>query len=147
MKHITWKRALAAASACSILIGTAGILPTFETVEPIAVSAADIAIEDFSLEDITMTDSYCTNAFEKELEYLLSFDTNRLLVGFRENAKLSTNGAKRYGGWENTLIAGHTVGHYLTAVAQAYENPRLTDAQRSALSSKLDALLDGMKVC
>lgn len=147
MKHITWKRAVAAASACSILIGTAGILPTFETVEPIAVSAADIAIEDFSLEDITMTDSYCTNAFEKELEYLLSFDTNRLLVGFRENAKLSTNGAKRYDGWENTLIAGHTVGHYLTAVAQAYENPSLTDAQRSALSSKLDALLDGMKVC
>lgn len=147
MKHTTCKRAAAAVSACSVLFGTVGILPSFRTAEPITVSAADIAIEDFSLADITMTDSYCTNAFSKEVEYLLSFDTERLLAGFRENARLSTNGAKRYGGWENTLIAGHTVGHYLSAVAQAYENPNLTDAQRSALSSKMDALLEGMKIC
>ena len=142
-----WKRAAAVAAACSVMLGTAGILPVFEPAEPISVSAADIAIEDFSLADLTMTDSYCTNAFSKEIEYLLSFDTNKLLVGFRENAKLSTNGATRYKGWEDTLIAGHSVGHYLSAVAQAYLNPNLTDTQRTALSGKLDALLEGMKVC
>ena len=147
MKLSTWKRAAAAASACSVMLGTVGFLPKFESADSFTVSAADIAIEDFSLADITMTDSYCTNAFSKEVEYLLSFDTERLLAGFRENAKLSTNGAKRYAGWENTLIAGHTVGHYLSAVAQAYENPNLTDTQRSALSSKMDALLNGMKIC
>ena len=118
MKNNTFKRAAAAAAACSVLFGTAGILPVIDNAEPIAASAADIAIEDFSLSDITMTDSYCTNAFSKEVEYLLSFDTNRLLCGFRENAKMNTYGAKRYAGWENTLIAGHSVGHYLSAVAR-----------------------------
>jgi len=111
------------------------------------VSAANIEIQDFGIGDVTMTDRYCTNAFAKEIAYLLSFDTERLLCGFRENAKLSTNGARRYAGWENTLIAGHSVGHYLSALAQAYQNPTLTAAQRSAIEGKLNALLNGMAVC
>ena len=109
MKNNTFKRAAAAAAACSVLLGTAGILPRFSPAEPMAASAADIAIEDFSIADVTMADAYCTNAFSKEVEYLLSLDTNRLLVGFRENAKMNTQGAQRYAGWENSLIAGHTV--------------------------------------
>ena len=147
MKINTWKRAAAAAAACSVILGTAGVLPKMDAAEPITVSAADIAIEDFSIADVTMTDAYCTNAFSKEVEYLLSLDTNRLLVGFRENAKMNTYGAQRYAGWENSLIAGHTVGHYLSAVAMAYQNPNLTDAQRKSFSDKLDALLNGMKEC
>lgn len=126
----------------AMLVGSITQLPAATT-----ASAADIAIEDFSLADLTMTDAYTVNAFSKEVEYLLSFDTDRLLCGFRENAKLDTKGAKRYAGWENTLIAGHSVGHYLTAVAQAYQNPTLTAAQRSALEGKIKALLDGMRVC
>lgn len=126
----------------AMLAGSITQLPAATT-----ASAADIAIEDFSLADLTMTDAYTVNAFSKEIEYLLSFDTDRLLCGFRENAKLDTKGAKRYAGWENTLIAGHSVGHYLTAVAQAYQNPTLTAAQRSALEGKIKALLDGMRVC
>jgi ATP-binding cassette subfamily B protein len=78
------------------------------------------------------------------MDYLLSFDTERLLCGFRENAKLSTNGARRYAGWENTLIAGHTVGHYLSAFAQAYQNPALTAAQRAKLDDILDKLPEGV---
>lgn len=134
------------AVAGSLLCGTAGILPVpLRTEYP--VSAAEIQIKDFSLSDITMLDPYCTNAFSKEIEYLLSFNTDRLLVGFRENAKLNTKGAARYKGWEDTLIAGHSVGHYLTACAQAYQNPNLTAAQRESLSGKLDALLSGMLEC
>ena len=109
--------------------------------------AAEIDIHDFSISDVTMTDDYCTNAFDKEMDYLLSFDTERLLAGFRENAGLSTNGAKRYGGWENTNIAGHCVGHYLTALAQAYQNPSVTPQQKDALYSRMKTLIDGMQVC
>lgn len=112
-----------------------------------AAVADDMNIRNFSLKDITMTDEYCTNAFSKEIKYLLSFDNNRLLAGFRENAGLNTWGAKRYGGWENTNIAGHTVGHYLTALAQAYQHPELTDSQRQELLSKMKALIDGMREC
>ena len=146
MKNTLLLKTAAAAAACSVVLGTAGAFPNL-SITGGTVLAADTAIEDFSLADLTMTDSYCTNAFAKEAEYLLSFDTDRLLVGFRENAKLNTKGASRYKGWEDTLIAGHTVGHYLSAVAQAYENPNLSAQDRSALSGKLDALLSGMAEC
>ncbi|MBQ3939808.1 MAG: glycoside hydrolase family 127 protein, partial [Oscillospiraceae bacterium] len=140
-------RLSAAAAACSLLLGAGSFLSVPERTAGRTVQAAEMPISDFSLSEITMTDSYCTNAFAKEIEYLLSFDTERLLAGFRENAGLSTNGAQRYKGWENTLIAGHTIGHYLTALAQAFQNPSLTAAQRSAVSGKLDALLSGMRIC
>lgn len=42
-----------------------------------------------------------------------------MLVGYRENAGINTQGASRYNGWENGLLAGHGMGHYLTAAAQA----------------------------
>ena len=145
MKHQTLKKAAAAAAACSVLLSSGLYLP--KRVPAQTASAANLHIEDFGLGELTVTDAYCTNAFEKEVAYLLSFDTERLLCGFRENAKLSTNGAKRYAGWENTLIAGHSVGHYLSACAQAYQNPALTDSQRAKFSDILDKLLSGMLIC
>ncbi|MBR0511900.1 MAG: glycoside hydrolase family 127 protein, partial [Ruminococcus sp.] len=126
----------------------AAMMCSFTNFPITSISAAENAkIQDFSISDVTMTDAYCTNAFSKEVKYLLSLDANRLLVGFRENAKMNTQGAQRYAGWENSLIAGSTVGHYLSAVAMAYQNPNLTDAQRKSFSDKLDALLNGMKEC
>lgn len=112
-----------------------------------SLKAATTSIQTFDLQDITMTDIYCTNAFQKETAYLLSFDTNRLLAGFRENAGLSTYGAKRYDGWEGCLIAGHTLGHYLTAIAQAYNNPSLTSTDKNKFYDKIKTLVDGLLVC
>ena len=132
-------------TALGLTAAVAGTLADFPSGR---VSAADgMNIESFSLADITMSDEYCKNAFGKETEYLLSFDNDRLLAGFRENAGLNTKGAKRYGGWENTNIAGHAVGHYLTALAQAYLHPELNDAQRMEISSKMYALIDGLLEC
>lgn len=147
LKHKFLFRTLAAGVAMSLLTGIGGLLPVSLPAISETVYAADAGIADFSLSDVTMQDAYCTNAFSKELAYLLSFDTNRLLAGFRENAGLSTNGAKRYDGWENSLIAGHSVGHYLSAVAQAYQNPSLTTEQRGQLYAKITALIDGLQIC
>lgn len=127
MNHKKISRILSAVLAGTVMLGGQNIkLPFFRISDE--VFAADMQIEDFEISDITMLDSYSVNAFKKEMEYLLSFDTNRLLAGFRENAGLNTLGVKRYGGWENTNIAGHAVGHYMSAIAQAYQNPSLTDA-------------------
>lgn len=144
MKNKLWQRLASVLTAGALMTGTAAFAPE-RTLQ--AVQAADIRIEDFSLSDVTMLDDYCTNAFSLELDYLLSFDTDRLLAGFRENAGLDTKGAKRYGGWENTNIAGHSVGHYLSAIAQAYQNPSLSGAQREALHSKMLILIDGLAAC
>ncbi len=131
----------AALTAAAMLGSFSAVLP------PMTADAADITTEDFPLTEVTMTDAYCTNAFEKEIDYLLAFDTNRLLAGFRENAKLNTFGAKRYGGWENTKIAGHCVGHYLSAIAQAYQNPNLSAANKAELEKRMKTLCDGLLEC
>ncbi len=141
MKNNLFRRIV---SVCSVAVMMCNIGVTVDMLE---VTAYEADIVDFSLSDLTMTDAYCTNAFEKEMDYLLAFDTERLLAGFRDNAGLSTNGAKRYGGWENTNIAGHSVGHYLTAIAQAYQNPNTTAEQKDALYNRMKTLIDGMKIC
>ena len=143
MEHQFTKKIVSVFSAAAVVLGTAG-LPQGDIPQAKAVKAD---MEDFSISDITMTDDYCTNAFSKEMDYLLSFDTEKLLAGFRDNAGLSTNGATRYGGWENTNIAGHCVGHYLTAIAQAYQNPNVTADQKSALYKRIKTLIDGMQIC
>lgn len=147
MKHNFYKKIISSLTAATLMLGAGAVFPAEKSGRVSVASAADISISDFALSDITMTDPYCTNAFDKEIEYLLSFDANRLLAGFRENAGLNTQGAKKYGGWENTNIAGHAVGHYLTAIAQAYQNPSITDVQRGALMSQMKTLVDGMREC
>lgn len=90
---------------------------TFEiTVE--AVSAFK-DLEDFNLEEIKLLDVYETNAFELEVNYLKSLDADRLLRGFCDIGGVASS-AKLYEGWENSAIKGHTLGHYLSAVSQAY---------------------------
>ena len=72
-----------------------------------ASAAEDAGIETFPMSDVTMTDAYTVNAYEKEIAYLLSYDTERLLAGFRDNAGLPMNGVSRYDGWESLLLGGH----------------------------------------
>ncbi|MBQ1464310.1 MAG: glycoside hydrolase family 127 protein [Ruminococcus sp.] len=140
MKNHLSTRILAACSA-------AAVAGSMSLAIPERSSAFQADITDFSISDVTMTDDYCTNAFTKEMEYLMSFDTEKLLAGFRDNAGLSTNGATRYGGWENTNIAGHCVGHYLTALAQAYQHPECTAEQKNIIFGRIKVLIDNMQIC
>ncbi|MGN0747438.1 MAG: glycoside hydrolase family 127 protein [Aristaeellaceae bacterium] len=99
----------------------------------------------FGLHQVEVTDDYCRNALQKDVDYLLSLDTERLLAGYRENAGLPA--APRYAGWERHLLAGHTLGHYLTAAAQGYANAGVDEADRQALYQRLTACVDGLRLC
>ncbi|WOC31829.1 MULTISPECIES: beta-L-arabinofuranosidase domain-containing protein [Caproicibacterium] len=76
-------------------------------------------IQPFAMADVTVRNVYFQNAFQKEEAYLLSLDSDRLLACFRETRGLPPK-AENYTGWEDTEIRGHTLGHYLTAMAQVY---------------------------
>ncbi|HRJ71913.1 MAG TPA: glycoside hydrolase family 127 protein [Terrimicrobiaceae bacterium] len=54
------------------------------------------------------------------LRYLLAVEPDRLLAPFREQAGLPPR-AERYGGWESRDIGGHSLGHYLSALAYMHE--------------------------
>ncbi len=71
------------------------------------------------MKNVTLLDNYEINAFEKEVVYLKSLDAERLMRGFGDISGRKIN-AEKYGGWEDSAIQGHTLGHYLTAVSQAY---------------------------
>ncbi len=95
------------------------------------------------MNSVTLLDSYEQNAFEKEVEYLKSLDADKLLRGFCDIAGIEWK-AEKYGGWETSAIQGHTLGHYLTAVAQAYsysndeELKKITDYIISVLAQCQD---------
>lgn len=112
-----------------------------------AMLQKNISIRDYAISDVSMTDAYCTNAFEKEIEYLLSLEPDRLLSNFRKNRGLDTNGVEPYNGWENTLIGGHTMGHYLTALAQAATNDAVSSSDREKLYERMTLLIDELAKC
>lgn len=101
----------------------------------------------FSMNQIVNQDPYCVNALEKDMAWLTSFDCDRLLAGFRETAGLDTKGKKRYEGWESTLIGGHTMGHYLSAIAQAYANPGVSKEDKDTVYKMMTELIDGLLEC
>ena len=93
------------------------------------------------MQNVTLLDKYEQNAFEREVEYLKSLDKSRLLKGFCEIAGHDMN-AEKYGGWETSNIQGHTLGHYITAVAQAFASSG--DAELKAIT---DYMISVLKEC
>ena len=100
----------------------------------------------FPLKDVTIEDEYSRNAYAKERAYLLSLEEGRLLAGFYENAGLPAP-FSRYGGWENSLIAGHTLGHYMTALAQAYANPATPENERGLFLQRAQNIAEALSDC
>lgn len=98
--------------------------------------------QQFGLDEVSVADSYYKGAQDLDVAFLKKFDVNRVLVGYRENAGINTQGASRYNGWENGLLAGHAMGHYLSAAAQAV---RLTGDVE--LEAKLSDIVSGLKEC
>lgn len=102
------------------------------------ISPLDETLCDFSMSDVELLDSYETNAFSLEVDYLKSLDADKLLKGFCDIAGIESD-ATKYGGWETSSIQGHTLGHYLTAVSQAYATSG--DAELKEISDHIVTVL------
>jgi len=73
----------------------------------------------FDLRDVRLLDGPFKEAMEADARYLLQVEPDRLLSDFRVHSGLEAKG-KKYGGWESSGLAGHTLGHYLSACAMEY---------------------------
>ncbi len=73
----------------------------------------------FELKDVRLLDSPFKNAMDINANWMLEMDMDRLLSNFFKNAGLQPQ-AEPYGSWESMGIAGHTLGHYLSAISQQY---------------------------
>lgn len=72
------------------------------------------------LEAVRLLPSDFATAVAVNRRYLLRLEPDRLLHNFRAYAGLTPK-APRYGGWESDTIAGHTLGHYMTALVLTYQ--------------------------
>lgn len=111
------------------------------------MSYANTIISDFNISELEMNGAFFENALDKELDYLLSFDVDRLVYHFRKNTGADTKGAEPYAGWEGHLIAGHTVGHYLTALAQAYASGSVSQSDKKKVYDMLTSVIDELALC
>ena len=98
--------------------------------------------EPFELDKVQILDNYYLSAQKSDIAFLKKMDTARLLAGFRTTAGIDTKGVRPYGGWGDSLLGGHCVGHYLTALAQAV---KVTGDKE--LKEKSQTLIAGLEEC
>lgn len=117
-----------------------------------SLSTEVLTMKEFDMEQVTITDDYYVTILEKDLNYLLSLEADRLLAGFRAVSEgkdpKNTSGLNLYGGWEGSwsLLRGHTLGHYLTAMAQAFKQTKTSHPnQNLQVKQTLDYVVGQLK--
>jgi DUF1680 family protein len=106
-------------------VAAATALPTMATASAAVVARPDIGVSvfPFPLSAVALLDSPFRANMNRTLAYLSFLDPDRMLHTFRVNVGLPST-AQPVGGWDapNVELRGHSTGHLLTALAQAYAN-------------------------
>lgn len=95
----------------------------------------------FPLSDVKLLAGPFNDAMQRDAEYLLQLEPDRLLHRFRLFAGLTPK-APIYTGWESETLSGHTLGHYLSACAMYYA---ATGDVR--FKEKTDYVVDELSLC
>lgn len=83
-----------------------------------AASTAD-KVTALPLQAVRLKPSMFLDSLQVNRRYLFELEPDRLLHNFLQYAGLPPKG-EVYGGWEGDTIAGHTLGHYLSALSKLY---------------------------
>lgn len=98
------------------------------------------ALNEIEAEDVKIAlDSLYGESQELGLNYVLRLNPDRLLAPCYEAIGKKPK-AKRYGGWEAQQIAGHSLGHYISALSDFYASTKSKEAK-----DKLDYVLSELK--
>lgn len=102
-----------------------------------------VAIKAFAVpvNKVSLLDGPFKKAMEADAAYLLKIEPDRLLADFRAHAGLKPK-AERYGGWESSGLAGHTLGHYLSACALQY-----TSTGDTRFLDKVNYIVEELALC
>ncbi|MGA9659228.1 MAG: beta-L-arabinofuranosidase domain-containing protein [Asticcacaulis sp.] len=107
---------LAGAAASSLTaVATAFAEPSVQK----AKQAISSVVRPFPLKDVRLKASIFETAVDANQTYLLFLEPDRFLHNFHVFAGLPAKG-EVYGGWEARGIAGHSLGHYLSACSLSY---------------------------
>ena len=106
-----------------------------------ALSVSLQAAVPFELRDVRLLESPFLENRERHAAFLLSLEPDRLMHNMHAGCGLSPKGPL-YGGWEKTGLAGHSLGHYLSAVSLHYA---ATGDER--FKQRADYIVSEMAVC
>ena len=95
----------------------------------------------FDGSQIQLLDGPFQHATELNRRSLLRYEPDRFLAKFRQSANLEPK-AEHYHGWEDATIAGHSLGHHLSACALMYESSR--DSQ---FLERVNYIVDELALC
>jgi uncharacterized protein len=99
------------------------------------------SVSTFPLTQVRLLDGPFKRSEALNLAYVHAIDIDRLLAPFRIEAGLKPKG-ELYPNWESTGLQGHTAGHYLTALAQAWAATGDAEAKR-----RLDTMVAELAEC
>lgn len=77
------------------------------------------ALDYFPLQQVRLLDSPFKQAQDRNIDYVMSMEPDRLLAPYLLEAGLEPR-AQNYGNWEDSGLNGHIGGHYLTALSLAW---------------------------
>jgi uncharacterized protein len=100
-----------------------------------------IPCREFGLAEVTLLPGPFRDNMTRDLEYLASFDCDRLLAPFEQVAGLPAR-APSLGGWESQGLASHYCGHFLSAAAMMHAHTR-----DPRLQEKVEYLLPRLAAC
>jgi len=111
----TRRELMAGAAALAVLAGPSAGLAAATLAAGLPRSAKPLP-----LSAVRLRPSDYATAVEVNRTYLLRLSADRLLHNFLAYAGLKPKG-EVYGGWESDTIAGHTLGHYMSALVLVHE--------------------------
>lgn len=127
-----WMAGVAALAICSVpLKGFAAVV----------APKLPIKAKPLPLTDVRLAPSDYATAVNVNVDYLMWLSPDRFLHNFRKYAGLEPK-APIYGGWESDTIAGHTLGHYMTALVLAWQQTGNPECRRRA-----DYIVDELAEC
>lgn len=95
----------------------------------------------FTLNDVKLSTGPFNDAVQRDVEYILQLEPDRLLHRFHLFAGLTPK-APIYAGWESETISGQTLGHYLSACAMHY-----AASGDERFRQKVDYVVDELDLC
>ncbi len=105
----------------AVLLASACLTATFAAKAAAQAPIGPRKVEPIPAKYVTLEPSPFADAMAANRRYLLSLDPERLLHNFYWSAGLEAR-KPRYGGWEDASIAGHSLGHWLSACSLTVAN-------------------------
>ena len=121
------------------------------------VPAVEYKLNDSGMENVKLNDAWLVNATQKDLDYCLWLDAERLLHWYYTVAGLTPKSESSYPNWERgpagttggnaQNFRGFTLGRLMAALSQHYLSTKDDPVKNAAVLNQIKICINGLKAC